>query len=72
MAVVNQYKFKGINNDATGNALNIFGTGNPLVSETYLIKSIIVKSAGTPTPTVTNDGIVVIQSAALVANQSKE
>ena len=32
MAVVNQYKFKGINNDATGNALNIFGTGNPLVS----------------------------------------
>ena len=72
MAVVNQYKFAGLNGD-TGNAENNpFGTGNPLVSETYVIKSIIVKSAGTPTPTVTNDSIVVIQSAALVANQSKE
>ena len=72
MAVVNQYKFVGIDNDTSNGELNPFGTGNPLVSETYLIKSIIVKSAGTPTPTVTNDGIVVIQSAALVANQSKE
>tara|TARA_R100001015_G_scaffold18513_1_gene11863 strand:- start:202 stop:537 length:336 start_codon:yes stop_codon:yes gene_type:complete len=72
MAVVNRYKFAGLNGD-TGNAENNpFGTGNPLVSETYVIKSIIVKSAGTPTPTVTNNGIVVIQSAALVANQSKE
>ena len=72
MAVVNQYKFVGIDNDTSNGELNPFGTGNPLVSETYVIKSIIVKSAGTPTPTVTNNGIVVIQSAALVANQSKE
>ena len=31
MAVVNQYKFKGINNDTTGAALTPFGSGNPLV-----------------------------------------
>ena len=72
MAVVNEYKFVGIDNDTSNGELNPFGSGNPTVNETYLIKSIIVKSAGTPTPTVTNDGIVVIQSAALVANQSKE
>ena len=72
MAVVNQYKFAGLNANTDNTEKNPFGSGNPLVSETYLIKSIIVKSVGTPTPTVTNDGIVVIQSAALVANQSKE
>ena len=72
MAVVNQYKFVGIDNDTSNGELNPFGTGYPLVSETYVIKSILVKSAGTPTPTVTNNGIVVIQSAALTANESKE
>ena len=72
MAVVNQYKFAGLNANTDNTEKNPFGANNPLVNETYLIKSIIVKSAGTPTPTVTNDGIVVIQSAALVANQSKE
>ena len=72
MAVVNQYKFVGIDNNTSGSALTPFGSGNPLVSETYLIKSIIVKSAGTPAPTVTNNDIVVIQSAALTANTSKE
>ena len=40
--------------------------------KTYVIKSIIVKSAGTPTPTITNNGIVVIHAAALTANESKE
>ena len=72
MAVVNQYKFVGIDDSTTGAALTPFGSGNPLVSETYIIKSIIVKSAGTPSPTVTNNSIVVIQSAALTANESKE
>ena len=72
MAVVNQYKFAGLNANTDNTEKNPFGTGNPLVNETYVVKSIIVKSAGTPTPTVTNDSIVVIQSAALVANQSKE
>jgi hypothetical protein len=72
MAVVNEYKFVGLNSD-TGNAENNpFGSGNPLVSETYLIKSILVSSAGTPSPTVTNNGIVVIKSAALSANTTVE
>ena len=72
MAVVNQYKFVGIDNDTTGNALVPLGTGNPLVSETYVIKSILVTSAGTPTVTVTNNSITVIKSAALTANVTTE
>ena len=72
MAVVNQYLFAKLAAD-TGNAdNNPFGTGNPLVSETYVIKSILVTSAGTPKPTVTNNGAVVINSAQLTANESKE
>ena len=72
MAVVNQYKFVGIDNDTTNGELNPFGTGNPLVSETYVIKSILVTSAGTPSPIVTNNAITTIKSAALTANVSKE
>ena len=72
MAVVNQYKFVGIDNSTSGSALTPFGSGNPLVNETYLIKSILVSSAGTPSPTVTNNGIVVIKSAALSANTTVE
>jgi hypothetical protein len=72
MAVVNQYKFVGIDNDTTNGELNPFGTGNPLVSETYVIKSILVTSAGTPSPIVTNNSITTIKSAALSANVSKE
>ena len=45
MAVVNQYKFAGIDNSTSGSALTPFGSGNPLVSETYLIKSILVTAA---------------------------
>ena len=72
MAVVNQYKFKGIDNDTTGNALVPLGTGNPLVNETIVIKSILVTSAGTPVVTVTNNSITAIKSIALTANQTKE
>jgi len=72
MAVVNQYKFKGIDNDTTGNALIPLGSGNPLVSETYVIKSILVTSAGTPSVTITNNSITAIKSVALTANQTKE
>jgi len=72
MAVVNQYKFSGIDNDTTGNALTPLEVGNPLVSETYVIKSILVTSAGTPSVTVTNNSITAIKSVALTANQTKE
>ena len=72
MAVVNQYKFVGVDNSTSGSALTPFGSGNPLVSETYVIKSILVTSAGTPTVTVLNDSITSIKSAALTADTTKE
>ena len=72
MAVVNQYKFKGIDNDTTGNALVPFGAGNPLVNETIIIKSLLVTSSSTPVVTVTNNSITAIKSVALTANQTKE
>ena len=72
MAVVNQYKFAGLNANTDNTEKNPFGSSNPLVNETYIIESILVKSAGTPTPTVTNDGIVVIQAAQLTANTTVE
>ena len=70
--MANQYKFVGTGNSTSGSAINPFGTGNPLVSETYVIKSILVTSAGTPTVTVTNDSITAIKSAALTANVTTE
>ena len=72
MAVVNQYKFKGIDNNTTGNALVPLGAGNPLVNETIIIKSLLVTSAGTPSVTVTNNSITAIKSAALTANVTTE
>ena len=72
MAVVNQYKFKGIDNNTSGSSLTPLGSGNPLVSETYVIKSILVTSAGTPSVTVTNNSITAIKSVPLTANQTKE
>ena len=72
MAVVNQYLFGKLAAD-TGNAdNNPFGAGNPLVSETYIIKSILVTSAGPPSVTVTNNAFTAFKSAALTANITKE
>ena len=72
MAVVNQYKFAGLNANTDNTEKNPFGSGNPLVSETYIVKSILVTSAGTPTVTVVNDSITAIKSAALTANTTTE
>ena len=72
MAVVNEYKFVGLNANTDNTEKNPFGTNNPLVSETYIIKSILVTSAGTPTVTVTNNSITTIKSAALTANTTTE
>ena len=72
MAVVNQYDFVGIDNNTTDTALNPFGAGSPLVSETYVIKSILVTSAGTPSTTVTNNAITAIKSGTLTADTTKE
>ena len=72
MAVVNQYKFVGVDDSTSGSALTPFGTGNPLVNETYLIKSILVTAAGTPSVTIINNSITAIKSVPLTANQTKE
>jgi len=72
MAVVNQYKFKGIDNSTTGSALTPLGASIPAVNETIVMKSILVTSAGTPTVTVTNNSITALKSAALTANVTVE
>ena len=72
MGVVNQYKFKGIDNNTTGNALVPFGAGNPLINETIIIKSLLVTSASTPVVTVLNNAITSIKSTALTADVTKE
>ena len=70
--MANLFKFVGTDNSTSGSAINPFGTGNPLTSETYVIKSILVTSSGTPTVTVTNNSITAIKSAALTANVTTE
>ena len=72
MAVVNQYKFVGIDNSTSGSALTPLGSGIPAVNETIVVKSILVTSAGTPTVTVLNNSITAIKSAALDANTTRE
>jgi len=72
MAVVNQYKFVGIDNNTSGGALTPLGTSIPAVNETIVIKSILVTAAGTPTVTITNNSITAIKSAALTANVTTE
>ena len=72
MAVVNQYKFVGIDNNTSGSALTPLGSGIPAVNETIVIKSILVTSAGTPTVTIINNSITAIKSAQLTANTTKE
>ena len=72
MSVVNRYDFVGIDNDTSNGELNPFGAGYPLVSETYVIKSILVTSAGTPSVTVTNNAFTAIKTAALTANTTVE
>ena len=72
MAVVNQYKFVGIDNSTSGAALTPLGASIPAVNETIVIKSILVTSAGTPTVTITNNSITAIKSAQLTANTTTE
>ena len=76
MATTNQFKFFGVDNVTSTDPQTMFGTTssvqNPLVNETYIIKSIKVTSAGTPTVTVINNSITTIKSAALTANETKE
>ena len=72
MAVVNQYKFVGIDNSTSGAALTPLGASIPAVNETIVIKSILATSAGTPVVTITNNSITAIKSKALTANETTE
>ena len=72
MAVVNQYKFVGIDNSTSGAALTPLGASIPAVNETIVIKSILVTSAGTPSVTILNNSITAIKSKVLTANETTE
>tara|TARA_R100001369_G_scaffold17615_5_gene33008 strand:+ start:2020 stop:2382 length:363 start_codon:yes stop_codon:yes gene_type:complete len=81
MAVVNQYEFFGVTaKDLSGAGLNMFGTvivngaavQNPVISETYIIKSLRVLSVGIPIITVINNGVTVIKTVALTTAVSEE
>ena len=83
MAVVNIYKMYGVTSTAAEGPIKFFGTTlvngvatqNPLVNQTYIIKSLHVtnKSGGnTPTITITNNGFQVINTQTLVAAESVE
>jgi|TARA_R110000851_G_scaffold73433_3_gene162048 hypothetical protein len=86
MAVVNQYKFYGVTSTTAEGPIKLFGTTlvppvtgvatqNPLVSQTYIIKSLHVTNksgSNTPTITITNNGFQVINTQTLVAAASVE
>ena len=72
MAVVNQYKFYGVDDSTSGAALTMFGASSPASTETYILKSIKVTSAGTPTVTIINNSITAIKAAALTADITTE
>jgi len=75
MAVVNQYQFFGVTGQDLSGGKIMFGTSSgvqlPLISETYIIKSLRVVSTGTPVITVTDNGITVIKKV-VVAGVSQE
>ena len=71
MAVINQYKFFGVTSTAAETASLL----SPLISETFIIKSLHVtnKSASnTPTISITNNGFQVINTQTLATAASVE
>jgi len=83
VAITNIYKMYGVTSTAAEGPIALFGTTlvkgvatqNPLVNQTYIIKSLHVtnKSGGnTPTITITNNGFQVINTQTLVAAESVE
>jgi len=75
MAIQNQYEFFGVTGQDLSTPQTMFGTSSgvqlPLISETYIIKSLRVVSTGTPIITVTDNGITVIKKV-VVAGVSQE
>ena len=75
MAVVNQYKFVGKDNDTTGNALTVFAASTPGVNETIIIKSLRVTNksgSNTPTISITNNAFFIVNTQQLATNTSVE
>ena len=86
MAVVNEYKMYGVTSTAAEGPIKFFGTTlvppvtgvatqNPLVNETYIVKSLHVTNksgANTPTITITNNGFQVIITQTLSTSASVE
>ena len=83
MAVVNQYKMYGVTSTSAEGPIKFFGTTlvngvatqNPLINQTYIIKSLHVTNksgANTPTISITNNGFQVINTETLVAATSVE
>ena len=86
MAVVNEYKMYGVTGTAAEGPIKFFGTTlvppvtgvatqNPLVNETYIVKSLHVTNksgANTPTITITNNGFQVINTQTLSTSASVE
>ena len=81
MAVVNQYKMYGVTSTSAEGPIKFFGTDtvtgnqNPLLSETYIVKSLHVTNksgSNTPTITITNNGFQVINTQTLTAATSVE
>ena len=86
MAVINQYRMYGVTSTAAEGPIKFFGTTlippvtgvatqNPLINETYIIKSLHVTNksgANTPTITITNNGFEVIKTQTLTASTSVE
>jgi hypothetical protein len=86
VAVVNEYKMYGVTSTAAEGPIKFFGTTlvppvtgvatqNPLVNETYIVKSLHVTNksgSNTPTITITNNGFQVINTQTLTAATSVE
>ena len=75
MAVINQYKFYGVDL-ATTDETTMFDPANtlPLISETYVIKSLRVtnNTGNTPSITIKNNAFNIVNTQQLVANSSTE
>ena len=80
MAVINQYRMYGVTSTAAEGPIKFFGTDSagtqlPLISETYIVKSLHVTNksgSNTPTITITNNGFEVIKTQTLTASTSVE
>ena len=83
MAVINEYKMYGVTSTAAEGPIKFFGTTlvngvatqNPLVNETYIVKSLHVTNksgANAPTITITNNAFQVINTQTLSTAASVE